>query len=80
MGSVAQTPISSTAVQQTKSNEITIMMWMIIAMVFIVIAILLAITSITLGAVVYCKMKSAQSTPDSTLTHDQGACIAISCT
>ena len=69
--SAAQTPTSSIS-EQDANREGAIVTWMIIAIVFLVVAILLAITSIALGTMLCLTRKSVKSVPASKLTPNQG--------
>ena len=60
------------AFQQDADKEATNMTWMIIAILFLVGAILLAITSITLGTMLCVTRKCLISASDSKLTPHQG--------
>ena len=71
--SAAQAPTSPTS-EQNADREATIVMWMIIAIVFLVVAILLAITSIALGTMLCLTRKSVKSVPASKLSPHQGKC------
>ena len=75
-GSAAQTPTSSTS-EQDADREATNVTWMIIAIVFLVVAILLAISSIALGTMLCHTRKSVKSVPASTLSPHQGKCKTI---
>ena len=74
--STAQTPMSSNS-QQAANRKATNVMWMVIAIVFIVLAILLAITSIALGAMVYLSRKSVRSVLATKLTTHQGTSNSV---
>ena len=70
-GSDVQTPTSSTS-EQDVDREITNITWMVIAIVLLVVLILLAITSIALGTMLYLTKKSFKSASASKLTPHQG--------
>ena len=69
---IAQTPTSSTCQQNADDKETTNMMWIIIAVLFLVVTILLAITSIALGTLLYLTRKSLKSVSASKPTAHQG--------
>ena len=69
--SAAQKATSSTC-QQEADRETANVTWMIIAIVLLVVAILLAITSIALGTILCLTRKSVKSVPAPKLTPHQG--------
>ena len=70
-GSAAQATTQSNS-QQDANREATNVTWMIVAIVFLVVAILLAITSIAVGAMLCLTRKSVKSEPASKLSPHQG--------
>ena len=70
-GSGAQTHTSLTS-EQDADREATNVTWMIIAIVFLAVAILLAITSIALGTMLCLTRKSLKSVPAPKLSPHQG--------
>ena len=72
-GSDVQTPTSKPIVQTPTSCTCQQdVMWMIMAVLFLVVAVLLAITSIALGTMLCLTKKPVKSVPPSNLTLDQG--------
>ena len=69
--SAAKTTASPTS-KQDADNEAKNVTWMITAIVFLVVAILLAITRIALGTMLCLTRKSVKSKPASKLTPRQG--------
>ena len=70
-GSAAMTPTSPTF-EQDADREAPSVTWMIKAIVFLVVAILLPITSIALATMLCLTRKSVKSVPASKLTPHQG--------
>ena len=70
-GSATKTPTSPTSWQDA-DREAPSVTWMIIAIVFLEVAILLAITSIALGTMLCLTRKSVKSVPASNLSPHQG--------
>ena len=68
---IVQMPTSCTC-QQDADREAANVMWMIMAVLFLVVAILLAITSIALGTMLCLTRKPVKSIPPSNLTLHQG--------
>ena len=71
MASQAATPSTS---QQDANKEATNVTGMIVTIAIIVVAILLAVASITLGAMLYLTRKSVKSVLASKLTRHEGKC------
>ena len=70
-GSAAQATTLSTS-QQDANREAANVMWMMVAIVLLVVAILLAITSIALGTMLCLIRKSVKSEPATKLSPHQG--------
>ena len=68
---IAQTPTAS-ACHHNAVEETTHMTWIIIALLFLVVAILLVISSIALGTLLYLTRKSLKSVSASKLRVHQG--------
>ena len=71
LASQEATPSNS---EQDANREATDVTWMIVAIVFLVVAILLTITSIALGTILCLTRKSVKSLKDSKLAPHKGKC------